>query len=235
MIKAPISLQKLRRRIYRKAKSDSVGWRRWSNEYLYNVLGLFWDNLSPAERHALRVKVTAILDRTHNPFSETHWVSRLRENLTSGSNGEGLETGLRSTLKGHEGGNPGYSQGQSYGLPRQSFTRQPSFRDTKDLRFGLGISHAHIKSPGRRDRLFLLNAFAIFLLTLLGAAGGSLGFDRLLKANTVKYRTHSLFRQGCLYYGLIPKMPQARLRSLIRRFTEMLTQQPTAKDVLAMA
>ena len=21
----------------------SIGWRRWSNEYLYNVLGLFWD------------------------------------------------------------------------------------------------------------------------------------------------------------------------------------------------
>ena len=40
MIKAPISLQELRRRIYRKAKS-SVGWRRWSNEYLYDVLGLY--------------------------------------------------------------------------------------------------------------------------------------------------------------------------------------------------
>jgi hypothetical protein len=80
-----------------------------------------------------------------------------------------------------------------------------------------------------------LNAFAIFLMTLLGAAGESLGFDRLLKANTVKYRTHWLFRQGCMYYGLIPKMPPARLHPLIRRFTELLTQQPTAKDVFAMA
>ena len=43
MIKAPGSLQELRRRIYRKAKSASVGWRRWSNEYLYDVLGLYWD------------------------------------------------------------------------------------------------------------------------------------------------------------------------------------------------
>ena len=42
MTKAPISLQDLRRRIYRKAKSGSVGWRRWSNAYLYDVLGLFW-------------------------------------------------------------------------------------------------------------------------------------------------------------------------------------------------
>jgi len=39
------------------------------------------------------VKVDAVTYRTHNPFEESHWVSRLRENLTSGSDGEGLETG----------------------------------------------------------------------------------------------------------------------------------------------
>ena len=77
------------------------------------------------------MKVVFDIDWTHNPFSETHWVSRLRENLTSGSNGEGLETGLRTTLNGHEGGNPGYSQGHSYGLPRQSFTRLVYFKEAK--------------------------------------------------------------------------------------------------------
>jgi hypothetical protein len=30
-----------------------------------------------------------------------------------------LETGLRRLLHGHEGGNPGHSQGAVYGLPRQ--------------------------------------------------------------------------------------------------------------------
>ena len=30
-----------------------------------------------------------------------------------------LETGLRKLLNGHEDGNVGYSQGVSYGLPRQ--------------------------------------------------------------------------------------------------------------------
>ncbi len=34
----------------------------------------------------------------------------------------GLETGLRTTLHGHEGGNPGYGQGESYRSPRQSST-----------------------------------------------------------------------------------------------------------------
>jgi hypothetical protein len=40
--------------------------------------------------------------------------------------------------------------------------------------------------------------FAVVLLTLLGAAGEGLGYDRMLKASTVKRRVHSLFRQDCL-------------------------------------
>ncbi len=59
---------------------------------------------------------------------------------------------------------------------------------------------------------------ALTLLTLLGAARESLGMDRMLKANTAKKRTHSLFRQGCYYYGAIPKMKPAALEPLIQRF-----------------
>jgi hypothetical protein len=33
------------------------------------------------------------------------------------------------------------------------------FRDTKDLRFGMGMSWVRISSPERHDRLWLLNAF----------------------------------------------------------------------------
>jgi hypothetical protein len=61
---------------------------------------------------------------------------------------------------------------------------EPSFRDTKDLRFGMGMSALRIADPQRRDRLFLLNAFAILLLALLGEAAESLGMDRHLKVNT---------------------------------------------------
>jgi hypothetical protein len=104
------------------------------------------------------------------------------------------------------------------------WTIEPNFRDTKDLRFGMGMSALRIADPRRRDRLFLLNAFAIVLLTLLGVAGESLGLDRLLKVNTSKRRTHSLFRQGCLLYDLIPNMPEARLRPLVDKFIEMINQ-----------
>lgn len=64
------------------------------------------------------------------------------------------------------------------------WTIEPSFRDTKDLRFGMGLSATRISEPTRRDRLLLVSAFAMALLSMLGAVGESLGMDRLLKSNT---------------------------------------------------
>lgn len=42
------------------------------------------------------------------------------------------------------------------------------------------------------------------LLTVFGTAGECLGMDGLLKSNTLKKRTYSLFRQDCMLYELIP-------------------------------
>jgi len=103
------------------------------------------------------------------------------------------------------------------------WTIEPQFRDTKDLRFGMGLSSTRIAEPMRRDRLLLINAFATALLTLLGSVGESLGMDRLLKSNTSKTRTHSLFRQGCMLYELIPNMPEHRLLPLIQKFAEAVS------------
>ena len=82
--------------------------------------------------------------------------------------------------------------------------------------------------------LLLLNAFAIVLLTLLGAAGESLGMDRHLKSNTVKTRSHSLFRQGCMFYDLIPNMPEHRLKPLIQRYAEILQQTRVITETFAI-
>jgi len=103
------------------------------------------------------------------------------------------------------------------------WTIEPQFRDTKDLRFGMGLSSTRIGEPTRRDRLLLVSAFATALLTLLGAVGESLGMDRLLKSNTSTRRTHSLFRQGCMLYELIPNMPEHRLRPLMEKFAEAVS------------
>lgn len=78
------------------------------------------------------------------------------------------------------------------------WTIEPSFRDTKDRRFGMGLSSNRIVEPTRRDRLLLVSAFATARLSLLGTVGERLEMDRLLKSNTTKALTHSLFRQGCM-------------------------------------
>jgi len=103
-------------------------------------------------------------------------------------------------------------------------------RAAKDPRFGMGMGSIHVSTPERRDRLWLLNAFAIALLTLLGAAGEALSFDRYLKSNTTKRRTHLLFRQGCMLYELIPTMPAVRLLLLIERCTTTLAALPVFAD-----
>src|SRR3954451_15639131 len=119
-------------------------------------------------------------------------------------------------------------------LYSKRWTVEPSFRDTKDLRFGMGLGAVRIADPQRRDRLLLLNAFAVVLLTLLGAAGESLGMDRHLKSNTVKTRSHSLVRQGSTLYDLIPNMPEHRLRPLIDRFAELLQQSRAFTETFAV-
>ena len=112
------------------------------------------------------------------------------------------------------------------GLYGKRWSIECAFRDTKDLRFGMGMGAMRVSTPDRRDRLWLLNALASALLTLLGAAGEALGYDRHLKSNTTKRRTHSLFRQGCLLYELIPNMPEHRLLPLVERFAAMLAELP---------
>ena len=115
------------------------------------------------------------------------------------------------------------------------WTIEPQFRDTKDLRFGMGLSATRIGEPMRRDRLLLISAFATALLTLLGAVGESLGMDRLLKSNTSKRRTHSLFRQGCMLYELIPTMPEHRLAPLMEKFAGAVANAGVFTPAIAVA
>jgi hypothetical protein len=114
------------------------------------------------------------------------------------------------------------------------WTIEPQFRDTKDLRFGMGLSATRIGEPMRRDRLLLISAFATALLTMLGAVGESLGMDRLLKSNTSAKRTHSLFRQGCMLYDLIPNMPEPRLTPLMQKFNEAVAMAGLFMPTLAV-
>jgi hypothetical protein len=124
------------------------------------------------------------------------------------------------------------SAAQIIRLYSRRFTIEEGFRDVKDSRFGMGLSSFRIADPERRDRMLLLAAMACALLTLLGAAGESLGMERFLKANTDKRRTYSLFRQGCMYYRALPNMPEHRLLPLLERFAQLVSEIPFFQEIL---
>lgn len=114
------------------------------------------------------------------------------------------------------------------------FTIEETFRDTKDVHFGMGLSATHIRNTDRRDRLLFLGAIAHALLTLLGAAGERCGLDRTLKANTVKRRTLSLYRQGSFWYDAIPAMPDDRLVQLMSAYDECVREQEILREIFGL-
>jgi hypothetical protein len=114
------------------------------------------------------------------------------------------------------------------------FTIEETFRDEKNLHFGMGLSATHIKDGARRDRLLLLAAIAHALLTLLGAASEEAGLDRYLKVNTVKRRTHSLYRQGLYWYDCIPNMREEWLRPLMSAFDRIVREQAIFREIFGV-
>jgi hypothetical protein len=130
-----------------------------------------------------------------------------------------------------------YEQGTSTQIIKlygRRFTIEEGFRDVKDLRFGLGLGHMRISSADRRDRILLISALAISLLTLLGAAGEATGLDMAMKANTVKTRTHSLFNQGCFYYQWMARMPERYLVPLVEKFAELMRGQAVYREAFGL-
>jgi hypothetical protein len=114
------------------------------------------------------------------------------------------------------------------------FTIEETFRDTKDLHFGMGLKATHIGRADRRDRLLLLVAMAHALLTLIGAASEATGMDAYLKVNTVKRRTHSLYRQGCYWYSCLPNMREDWLRRLMEAFDGIVRQHAVFREAFGI-
>lgn len=113
------------------------------------------------------------------------------------------------------------------------FSIEETFRDTKDLKFGMGLRATHIRTPARRDRLLMIVALAHTMLTLLGAASEAAGMDAYLKVNTVKRRTHSLYRQGLHWYHRIPSMRQDWLIRLMTAYERILATHESVGMILA--
>ena len=114
------------------------------------------------------------------------------------------------------------------------FTIEETFRDTKDIHFGMGLKATHIKSAARRDRLLLLAALAHALLTMLGGAGERCGLDRTLKTNTSKKRQMSLYNQGHYWYMAIPNMREERLTLLMQAYADVLREHDFLRDIFGV-
>ncbi|MGB1016504.1 MAG: IS4 family transposase [Nannocystaceae bacterium] len=114
------------------------------------------------------------------------------------------------------------------------FTIEETFRDLKDHRYGLGLVSHRVGSPRRRDRLTFLFAITHALLTLLGEASERSGYDRTLKANTSKSRTHSLFSQGRFLYDALPNMSDERLRPIMEHFEEVVREHAVFRDLFGV-
>lgn len=106
------------------------------------------------------------------------------------------------------------------------WTIEPYFRDIKNQRFGMSFGETHISTPDRRDRMFFISAITVALLTLLGNAGENIGFDKKLKVNTVKTRTHSLLTQGIFYYKYFNNFKSDEQEKLLVAFNELLEKLP---------
>jgi hypothetical protein len=115
-------------------------------------------------------------------------------------------------------------------LYSRRFQIEENFRDTKDRRFGLGLYETRIGAVDRRDRMLLVIAIAVVIATLIGAAGEKLGLDRLLRANTARKRTHSLFRQGREYIAGVAADAVAALRNL---FLTLWAQHAKSNEIYA--
>lgn len=70
--------------------------------------------------------------------------------------------------------------------------------------------------------MFLLSAITIGLLTLLDQAGEDEDLEKILKANTSKTHTYSLFRQGCKYYKLSLGIREEWAKPLMDNFNRYL-------------
>jgi len=55
--------------------------------------------------------------------------------------------------------------------------------------------------------------------------------DRMLKVNTVKRRTLSLFRQGTEWYEALPNMPSERLELLMKTYDGVVRRHEIFREV----
>ena len=95
------------------------------------------------------------------------------------------------------------------------------------------VEHAH-RGPGTARSPAHVRSLSQGLLALLGAASEASGLNRCLKANTVKKRARSLFRQGGYYYAALPNMRDDRLLPLMDAFGKIVAEHQVSREALGV-
>jgi len=212
--------------------------RGFGDQKLYGVLGaLGWD-------YVIRFRACILVEDEHGEQKPASaWVGSGRAKMLKGARVTADGTVIPAVVTVHAKGMKeawclatsltemkAQAVVQLYG---KRFTIEETFRDEKNLHFGMGLSATHIKSAARRDRLLFLAAIAHALLTLLGAASEETGLDRTLKANTSKKRTHSLFRQGLYWYQAMPNMRDDWFEKLMTAFNRIVADHRVFREIFA--
>ncbi len=60
------------------------------------------------------------------------------------------------------------------------------------------------------------------------------GSDRMLRANSSKRRTHSLYRQGTMAYEMLGTLPDEWLEPLMEAFSEVIAEHQITRAVFGI-
>lgn len=109
-----------------------------------------------------------------------------------------------------------------YSLPPETIVKiyykrmtiEETFRDEKNILYGFALEKMRLSSEQRYDKMLLIISYAYLLISLFGLLMEKKNMHRKLMANTVKYRTLSLFQVG-LYYWKYFDIPIPKIISLV--------------------
>jgi hypothetical protein len=79
-------------------------------------------------------------------------------------------------------------------------TIEETFKDIKNIERGYAIESVKLSEEERYDKMLLILSYAYLLLTLFGLIMETKNMHKKIMANTVKYRSISLFQVGLYYF-----------------------------------
>ncbi len=110
---------------------------------------------------------------------------------------------------------------------KRRFQCEETFRDIKDLRFGLGMSSTWIRNPDRRDRLLMFGTMALFISERIAESTRDINIfnnnnSRTNKNGRPKFSLRSI---GFRVYRLIVKVSLDKLKLIVYRLRHNLFDQ----------